>query len=44
MRITDTIGLVLKGKGENRVLSIAPEQSVYERCRRWRSTMWAPCW
>jgi CBS domain-containing protein len=30
MKISDTIGLVLKGKGENRVLSIAPEQSVYE--------------
>jgi CBS domain-containing protein len=30
MNITDTIGLVLKSKGENRVLSIAPEQSVYE--------------
>ena len=30
MSITDTIGLVLKSKGENRVFSIAPEQSVYE--------------
>ncbi len=30
MKITDTIGLVLKSKGESRVLSIAPEQSVYE--------------
>ena len=30
MRISDKIGLVLKGKGENKVLSIAPEQSVYE--------------
>jgi CBS domain-containing protein len=30
MKITDTIGLVLKSKHENRVLSIAPEQSVYE--------------
>jgi len=30
MNITDTIGLVLKSKSENRVLSIAPEQSVYE--------------
>ncbi len=30
MKITDTIGLLLKGKGENRVLSIAPERSVYE--------------
>jgi CBS domain-containing protein len=34
MRITDTIGLVLKGKGENRVLSIAPEQSVYEALQK----------
>jgi len=30
MKITDTIGLVLKNKGDSRVLSIAPEQSVYE--------------
>jgi CBS domain-containing protein len=30
MKITDTIGLVLKNKGENKILSIAPEQSVYE--------------
>ena len=30
MKISDTIGLVLKSKEENRVLSIAPEQSVYE--------------
>jgi CBS domain-containing protein len=30
MNITDTIGLVLKSKDANRVLSIAPEQSVYE--------------
>jgi CBS domain-containing protein len=30
MKITDTIGLVLKSKGEHKVLSIAPEQSVYE--------------
>jgi len=30
MKITDTIGLLLKGKGENRVLSIAPERFVYE--------------
>ncbi len=30
MKITDTIGLLLKHKDENRVLSIAPEQSVYE--------------
>ena len=30
MNITDTIGLVLKSKDENRVLSVAPEQTVYE--------------
>jgi CBS domain-containing protein len=30
MKITDPIGLVLKNKGDNRVLSIAPEQTVYE--------------
>lgn len=30
MKISDTIGLVLKSKDENRVLSIAPEQSVFE--------------
>jgi CBS domain-containing protein len=30
MKITDTIGLVLKNKAENRILSIAPDQYVYE--------------
>ena len=30
MKITDTIALVLKRKGEAKVLAIAPEQSVYE--------------
>lgn len=30
VKITDTIGLVLKGKGDRKVLSIAPEQTVYE--------------
>jgi CBS domain-containing protein len=30
MNINDTIGVLLKGKGERKVLSIAPEQSVYE--------------
>jgi CBS domain-containing protein len=30
MNITDTIGLLLKSKEETRVLSIAPEQTVYE--------------
>jgi CBS domain-containing protein len=30
MKISDTIGILLKSKGEKRVLSIAPEQSVFE--------------
>ncbi len=30
MKITDTIGTVLKSKGESKILSIAPEQWVYE--------------
>jgi CBS domain-containing protein len=30
MKLSDTIALVLKSKGESRVLSVAPEQSVYE--------------
>ncbi len=30
MKITDTIGLVLKRKGPARILSIAPRQSVFE--------------
>jgi CBS-domain-containing membrane protein len=30
MRISDTIGLVLKSKEKNRVLSIEPDQTVYE--------------
>lgn len=30
MKLTDTISLVLRGKDENRVLSIEPDQSVYE--------------
>jgi CBS domain-containing protein len=30
MKTSDTIELLLKSKDENRVLSIAPEQSVYE--------------
>ena len=30
MKITDSIGLVLKGKGDKTVLSIAPGQTVYE--------------
>jgi CBS domain-containing protein len=30
MKLSDTIDLVLKSKEENRVLAIAPDQSVYE--------------
>jgi CBS domain-containing protein len=30
MRISDTIGSLLKSRRQNRILSIAPEQSVYE--------------
>jgi len=30
MKITDTIGLLLKSTGSHRVLSVTPEQSVYE--------------
>ncbi len=30
MKTSDTIELVLRSKNENRILSIAPEQSVYE--------------
>jgi CBS domain-containing protein len=30
MNISDTIGLLLKSKGERNILSITPEQSVYE--------------
>jgi CBS domain-containing protein len=34
MKTSDTIGLVLKNKNENRILSIAPERSVYEALER----------
>ena len=34
MRISDTIGLVLKSKDQNRVLSIAPDQTVHEALER----------
>ena len=30
MKLSDTIGMVLKSKEENRVLAVTPEQSVYE--------------
>src|SRR5271169_5656869 len=34
MKITDTIGSLLKSKGSHRILSIAPEQSVYEAIQK----------
>jgi CBS domain protein len=30
MKLSDTTGLVLKSKNENKVLSVGPDQSVYE--------------
>ena len=30
MKLSDTIGMLLRSKEQNRVLSVAPEQSVYE--------------
>jgi len=30
MKLSDTIGMVLSSKGESRVLSVQPDQSVYE--------------
>ena len=30
MKLSDTIGLLLRNKSENRVLSVTPDQSVYE--------------
>jgi CBS domain-containing protein len=37
MRISDTIGHVLQSKDKNRVLSIAPEQTVYEALEKMAS-------
>lgn len=34
MSLSDTIGLLLKSKPENRVLSIAPDESVFEAIKR----------
>jgi CBS domain-containing protein len=34
MKINDTIGLVLKNKGATQILSIAPEQTVYEALQK----------
>ena len=30
MKLTDTIALVLKSKDNSRILSVTPDQSVYE--------------
>ena len=30
MKLTDTVGLVLKSKDESRIVSVTPDQSVYE--------------
>jgi len=34
MKLSDTIGLVLKSKDENRVLSVGPDQSVFEAIQK----------
>lgn len=34
MKLTDTIGALLKSKEENRVLSVEPDQSVYEAIQK----------
>lgn len=34
MKLSDTVGLVLKSKDNNRVLSLAPHESVYEAIRK----------
>jgi CBS domain-containing protein len=34
MKINDTIGLLLKNKGATQILSIAPEQTVYEALQK----------
>jgi CBS domain-containing protein len=34
MKLSDTIGAVLKSKDENRVLSVTPDQSVYDAIER----------
>ena len=34
MKLSDTIGTLLESKGENRVLSIEPDQSVFEAIKR----------
>jgi len=42
MKISDTIGTVLRNKGELKVLSIAPEQTVYEAIGKMASTISRP--
>lgn len=34
MKLSDTIGLLLKSKKENRVLSIRPDESVFETIKK----------
>jgi CBS domain-containing protein len=34
MKLSDTIGVVLKSKDQNRVLSVTPDQSVYDAIER----------
>lgn len=34
MKLTDTVEMVLKSKNENRVVSVSPDQSVYESIER----------
>jgi CBS domain-containing protein len=43
MKLSDTIGLVLKSKNENRVLSVGPDHSVYEAIEKMNEHDIAPC-
>ena len=44
MKHSDTIGLVLKSKDANRVLSVAPDQSVYEAIEKMAEHGIGACW
>jgi len=44
MKLTDTIALVLKNKDNSRVLSIAPDQSVYQAIEKMALEGVARCW